>query len=84
MRTTTLDVSQWLICTAVALSIAVAAVPRPSLRQQHRALTGPRPLDNGSCFTFPAAGRDCWPGRPPRPVLGDPGLTSWFIIVDSI
>ena len=68
MRTTTLDVSQWLICTAVALSIVVPprsakqccdgplpvpdgaqvlrrqrAVPRPSLRQQHRALTGPSP-----------------------------------------
>jgi len=87
MRTTTLDVSQWLICTAVALSIVVPprsakqccdrplpvpdgaqvlrrqrTVPRPSLRRQHRALTGPRPLDNGSCFAFPAAGRSRWPG----------------------
>ena len=95
MRTTTLDVSQWLICTAVALSIVVPprsakqgcdrplpvpdgaqvlrrqrAVPRPSLRRQHRALTGPRPLYNGSCSTFrrPAGAAD----RAPPPA-GSPG-----------
>jgi hypothetical protein len=107
MRTTTLDVSQWLMCTAVALSIVVPprsakqccdgplpvpdgaqvlrrqrAVLRPSLRQQHRALTGPRPLDNGSCFTFRRPARAA--GRAPPPA-GSPGPgLDIIIIADSI
>jgi hypothetical protein len=38
MRTTTLDVPQWLICTAVALSIVVAAEIRKAVLRRAIAL----------------------------------------------
>jgi hypothetical protein len=95
MRTTTLDVSQWLIWTAVALSIVVPprsakhatagplpapngaqvlrrqrAVPRPSLRQQDRALTGLARSITGRAL--PSRRPTAAAGRAPPPA-GSPG-----------
>ena len=69
MRTTTLDVSQWLICTAVALSIVVpprsakqccdGPLPVPDgaqvLRRQRRPASGPAPA--APCANRPSPAR---------------------------
>ena len=51
LKTTTLDVRQWLICTAVALSIIVAAEIRKAVRRR----TAPEATTAGQSVSLPAA-----------------------------
>jgi P-type Ca2+ transporter type 2C len=51
LKTTTLDVRQWLICTAVALSIIVAAEIRKTVRRR----TAPEGTTAGQPVPRPAA-----------------------------
>jgi hypothetical protein len=53
LKTTTLDVRQWLICTGAALSIIVAAEIRKAVRRRtgpasRAAATGPTPSSPGT------------------------------------
>jgi hypothetical protein len=89
MRTTTLDVSQWLICTAVALSIAVAAEIRKAVLRRAathpcRRSGSPAPARYPASGPFPAAGRGRWPGAASCRFSWTPVLTSSFIIADSV